>query len=815
MKNTWIFERRSRLAIILSGVVCAGLGLTGLVGWYARSLTLIQIFPASPPMTIDAGLGFLLCGTGLLAIAYSWLTFAHAGGGLVIILGLTSLGQYLLRGDLIFGQTTMNEAVARFGLMPPPTAFGFVLGGAALCLVSKSVWSRVPSTLLTTSWLTELRLGVLWLSGILILAVGFLTFSLYLTGTMTTYGWGQVIRVMAAPAAAGFAVLGAGVLAVAWYESSAILPGTPRWIPILVGAGTVTASLLLWQALLVQEHEHIEKTTRTAAVRINSEVVANMDARILTLVRMARRWEQLPPPSQEQWEFEAGPNLSYFPGYRIIMWIDQSLQTSRLVSRQANQTLQNLNVVSQPAMRKALEAARKQRSVTVTTALDMGDEGEEFVVFVPLLQRQNFSGCIIGVFNVQDVFDAVLKNIAPEYTIIVFDNTQAIYRRYPASGQNDGKEWRQEMAIDAYGVSWRLHVWPQPAMLAEDQSALPTVVLAAGCIMAALLTFLVADLIARKEAEAALRNAHAELEQRVRERTAELAQVNKDLRTEVLERKWAEKALARQAQELARSNTELEQFAHVASHDLQEPLRKILAFGDRLKTSCGRELSDRGNDYVERMQVAALRMQNLITDLLTLSRITTRPQPFVPVDLTQIAREAISDMEVSIQEVGGQVHLDPLPTLEADPVQMRQLLQNLIGNALKFHRSGEPPVVQVHAVLSQDQNGDQPAETDQAQEAHKQQRCEIQVEDNGIGFDEKYLDRIFAPFQRLHGRGEYQGTGMGLAICRKIAERHRGQITARSQPGQGTIFSVTLPLHQPQRGKRDENTENTHRDPDR
>jgi signal transduction histidine kinase len=369
------------------------------------------------------------------------------------------------------------------------------------------------------------------------------------------------------------------------------------------------------------------------------------------------------------------------------------------------------------------------------------------------------------------------------------------------------------MAVDAYGVTWRLQVWPQPGMLAKEQSALPQVVLGTGFVMAVLLTCMVTDLIARKEAETALRKAHMELEQRVRERTAELAQVNKDLRFEILERKWTERALARQAQELARSNSELEQFAHVASHDLQEPLRKILAFGDRLKTSCSQGLGDQGHDYVERMQVAAARMQTLITDLLMLSRVTTQPQPFVSVDLTKIMRETVSDMEVCIQEVGGKVHLDPLPTIEADPVQMRQLLQNLIGNALKFHRNGEPPVVQVHAVLLQDQ--DEAEEADTTKDAPNHPCCEIRVEDNGIGFDEKYLDRIFTPFQRLHGRSEYQGTGMGLAICRKIVERHRGQITARSRPGQGAIFSVTLPIRQPQGGNRDGSKENIHHNPGR
>jgi len=245
----------------------------------------------------------------------------------------------------------------------------------------------------------------------------------------------------------------------------------------------------------------------------------------------------------------------------------------------------------------------------------------------------------------------------------------------------------------------------------------------------------------------------------------------------------------RQRQELARSNAELQQFASVASHDLQEPLRKIQAFGNRLKAICGEALTDQGRDYLERMQNAAQRMQALIDDLLILSRITTRGQPFVSVDLAQVAQEVLSDLELQLQQTQGRVEVRALPTIEADPLQMRQLLQNLLSNALKFHRHEEAPVVKLCSQLL-DQNN-QPVEN-----AAIAEFCQIIVEDNGIGFDEKYLDRIFNVFQRLHSRSEYEGTGMGLAICRKIAERHYGSITARSTLGQGATFIVTMPVKQ-------------------
>lgn len=259
---------------------------------------------------------------------------------------------------------------------------------------------------------------------------------------------------------------------------------------------------------------------------------------------------------------------------------------------------------------------------------------------------------------------------------------------------------------------------------------------------------------------------------------------------DISERKKAEESLRAFAQELQRSNRELEQFALVASHDLQEPLRKIQAFGDRLRMRYAESLGEQGRDYVERMQQSATRMRRLIDDLLAFSRITTRAQPFSPVDLAAMAREVVSDLDGRLQQSGGQVEVGLLPPVEADPAQMRQLLQNLLANALKFHKPGVPPRVRIEGRLLP------PAEGNGNGQAPS--FCEIAVSDNGIGFDEIYLDRIFNVFQRLHGREEYEGTGMGLAICRKIVERHGGQITARSKPGEGSTFLVTLPRTQPQ-----------------
>ncbi|UTW09989.1 PAS domain S-box protein [Pseudomonas benzenivorans] len=238
-------------------------------------------------------------------------------------------------------------------------------------------------------------------------------------------------------------------------------------------------------------------------------------------------------------------------------------------------------------------------------------------------------------------------------------------------------------------------------------------------------------------------------------------------------RKAAEKQLKATLQELERSNGELQEFAYVASHDLQEPLRKIQAFSERLGTRAT-NLDPECQDYLRRMSSAAGRMQTLIKDLLSYSRVTSRAKPFVRLDVENILDEVLQDMEETLSNSGAVVERSPLPPLLGEPTQIRQLLQNLLSNAAKFHAPGQPPRLHIYA------------------EAEGDSQWTLCVEDQGIGFDEKYLDRIFNPFQRLHDRQTYAGTGIGLAIVKKIVEHHRASVTASSKPGHGSIFRITF-----------------------
>ena len=254
-----------------------------------------------------------------------------------------------------------------------------------------------------------------------------------------------------------------------------------------------------------------------------------------------------------------------------------------------------------------------------------------------------------------------------------------------------------------------------------------------------------------------------------------------------------EKELRAVARQLTESNRDLQDFAHVASHDLQEPLRKIVAFGDRMRTKHGETMPPEAIDYLDRMQSSAARMQTLIQDLLSFSRVNAKSEPFREIDLQAIAVGVASDLEIAVERTGGQLRVTSLPSIEADPTQMRQLIQNLISNALKFRREDAAPTIVVAASVISNSS---PLFPSRLASTQVDQWCRITVSDNGIGFDEKYLDRIFKVFQRLHGRTEFEGSGIGLSVCRRIAERHNGDITATSIPGQGTTFIITLPIKQ-------------------
>lgn len=281
------------------------------------------------------------------------------------------------------------------------------------------------------------------------------------------------------------------------------------------------------------------------------------------------------------------------------------------------------------------------------------------------------------------------------------------------------------------------------------------------------------DITHRKLAEGELYLYQENLEALVAERTNALEAMNTRLQREIAERKLAQEMMMLQTQQLAHSNAELEQFAYVASHDLREPLRKIKSYTELLAKRYEGQLDERADKYIDYIVDGTSRMQQLITELLMYSRLGRTVPDITPSNLSELLSDVLSDLELTIEETGAVVTAEPLPTLIVDARQIGRLFQNLLGNALKF-RGDAPPVIHITA-------------EQQAYEWH------FRVSDNGIGIEAQYQERIFLIFQRLHTRTEYPGTGIGLAICKKIVENHSGRIWVESELGKGTTFHFTLP----------------------
>jgi len=1018
-----LLGQRRNWVLYGTGSFAAALGLLVLIGWHGREVALIQWTSGSAAMLYNTALGFLFCGIGVIAISAGWSLLASITGSLGFLLGLATLCEYLFGLDLGIDQRFMLDYLTPNAVAPGRMAFtsalGFACVGAALIIMSDRTQPR-PSLFL---W-PAVRAGLVGLLGTVMTMLGFVNFLLYLSGLMTSYGWGQISRIMALPTTVGLVVLGVGILVWAWQESRKAHRGAPRWLPFLIGAGVVTATLLLWQGLLVREHLALEQTVQLTATHVKSELIARMDARILALMRLATRWERWGQPKQEEWGTDAELILRDFPGFQAISWIDPSLHVRWIVPLAGNEAAVGTNAVFEGRRRSTLEAARSRHAVMISPIVDLVQGGKGFIVYAPIFTDEQFSGAIGGVFRPQVLFDALLQNVALGYALVLSAENGELYRREPKD-QHLASEWSQETTIALPGVTWRVRVWPQPAMLEQARSALPGWGLATGLLFALLLgaTTLFAQTANRqaryvertnrelkrentqrqrleeatRESEARYRavseltsdyaffyafepdgaiqyawitdaftrltgstiedlrqkgwqsvvyppdlplgeqqlravNAnredarefrlqapdgavrwvrqhirplwderqgrvvgaygagqditeHRQMDEALRaseerfrrafydaatgmalvaldgrflqvnatmceivgypeqellastfqaithpdDRESNLEVIRQALSGEqqsyqlekrylhkhghivwalvngsvirdaqrdplyiiaqvqdVTRRKQAEdavRALNAQLEErvqertvaLARANADLRQLAYVSAHDLQEPVRMVTTYTQLLARRYHDQLD---NDAVEFMGYAiegATRMHLLLSDLLAYLQVEMKEQEFTATDCEAALETALSGLQQVIRDTKATVTYDPLPTLQANAIQLSLVFQNLIDNALKF-RNSTPPRVHIGA---EPRSG----------------AWLFVVRDNGIGIEPQYAEQIFAMFERLHTQAEYPGTGMGLTLCKKIVEQHGGRIWMESTPGKGSSFFFTVSAH--------------------
>ncbi len=540
------------------------------------------------------------------------------------------------------------------------------------------------------------------------------------------------------------------------------------------------------------------------------------------------QWMPLVRQSERE-SFEEDIQAGGFHGFNITEWttdgriVSASVRDMYFPVKYSEPCAENplalgYDTGSNPVLLKAIEQARDTGLVVASEKvrlLNLVEQEYGVYVILPVYQtgsipdtiaqrRDKLEGFVAGVFHINELVESAISQRHPQpVEIHVLDSspsggTSLLYSHVGHHDEADDADLAKfkhgryanmhfEKNLTIGGRKWRIVCNAGEGFVSTHRLLQPWLILICGILVTLVVTAYFLTGIGRM----------VRIERLVSERTEQLSETNESLQREMAERAKTNQEkdrlldllsnsnakLTRLNEKLATSNKELEDFAYVASHDLQEPLRKVTAFGDRLKAGYSDVLDETGRDYVERMQNAARRMSILINDLLTYSRVSSKAQPFAEVDLEETVREVLEDLEVHIEELNATVQVGPLPCVQADAIQMRQLMQNLISNALKFHKSDTPPAVKIYS---------RPLDEDATEATASGSAVEIVVEDNGIGFDEKHADQIFRMFQRLHGRSEYEGTGVGLAVCRKIAERHGIAITAKGTAGVGARFALTF-----------------------
>lgn len=913
------WRQLTRLAIYATALFAIAIGLLVMLGWYTRSAFLVQVFPRSAPMHYNTALGFLLCGSGLIALLRGRLHISQGCAATVGLLGLLTQIEYAFRVDLGIDQLLMQDyiSVAPYnpGRMAPDSALSFVLFAVALAIASMPL--RVKRR--------TLIVGVL---GSLIVAFGLVPLFGYLTHVGTASGWGYLTR-MATLTATGFAMLGLGIIALAWLDATSQTDDTPRWLPIPVFVGGTTLSLALWQVLQAEPTMAAEaKATLSAlslilgltmtlllALTVHLAIGAHNRAAEAESIRDELQREVAVRKKAEMAEASLGllAKQARESTESLHAMLDAIPESAFLIAPDglvlaANQTIADRldTTVDRFAGANYYDFLQPEESVRIRALIDRVLASRKRVRFESTKDHRvtqtsiypilNDSGDVaslsmlgIDVTRQREAASLIVQNearlralieIAPLGLSIARDDKllfcnvayirmfgyatmddltgssllEQIATLFRAevgqiiAGQNAGEE--ASITFDTVGLRKDGTEFPIAVQFAEIE-------LVDGPAHVAFIT----DITERKNAEIAMVENEERFRQTFEQAAVGIANVGTDGRflrlnerlcditgytreelatltiqditypddldldddyvqrmsvreitsyvsekryvrrdgdyvwvrstisairqddgtishfilvvEDISTQKDAEERLSDVVKELLRSNSDLEQFAYVASHDLQEPLRMIASFTQLLADRYRDRLDEKAEKWINYIVEGTGRMQLLINDLLAYSRIGTKAKPFQETDCGAVIAAVVQDLSQTIEKNQANIVVAPLPTVQADSDQLRLLFQNLIENAIKY-RGDDPPCVEITASRTDD-------------------TWQFAVQDNGIGIEPQYSERIFVIFQRLHDRSHYSGSGIGLAIAKKIVERHGGRICLAPSSGKGARFEFTLP----------------------
>lgn len=494
------------------GVLVMILGLTVLVGWHAHLPVFVQLNPAFAPMKYNTALCFLCSGAGLLAIGSTRRRWVAALLGVVVAaVGLLTLLEYALDANLGIDQllfrTYIVTQTSHPGRMSPVAALIFLMDGVALLTAGalyRYRWGRLLTGLLSS----------------LIIALSSMALLGYATGLTGTYGWGLLSR-MALHTASGFLALGAALFYTAWTQEIVAENRSPRWLPVSTALAAISATIVLWNALVVREQEQMEDTLGTNAAMVKSEILARLDAEMHSLSHMARSWEYTGQPQREAWEADAISHLSAPTGYQEIAWVDPGLQVRWVVPKDGT-LAKDLEDAGQ---RGALEAAREERHARFAPPLRLASGGSSMLVAVPIFHQERFGGWIAGVIRLDEVLDAALeRDMEGGYAMTLVEGGTEFYVRTGEATPADSAGV-VELPIRLHGVEWLARVWPRPKLLATQRSHFTEAVLIIGTLASALIGVTV------------------HLAQGAISRSRQLAAANRELQHEMAERTRAEEEL--------------------------------------------------------------------------------------------------------------------------------------------------------------------------------------------------------------------------------------------------------------------------------
>jgi len=726
-------------------------------------------------MPFDTGLAFALAGGGLLLLEARMPAVASLLGAVIVAGALAIAIQYVLGLDIGLEQAFVTlPRTARHvpAHMAPNTSLGLLLGGLALVLA----WSRPRGAAVCAN-------ATIAIGGVAALG--------HLLGAREAYSWAGHAAMGPATAWA-LPALGSAVVAYVVRQEIRVADRSAAWVPWATGAFAALATVLLWRASLEQRTFSADRLTQSAASGIARDLGARVDSITGALKVLDARLPAEPRAGELgdnrdlRWEIRSLHRR--FPSVVVIERATPGqLPTVAWSGIRAAGAASAAIAPAIPHQRGWFERAGRSRRTLVSPVFRLPDGHPGVRIIVPI-RRTHGAGFIAAVARADKLVASQLRAQGPEYAIAVMIGQSEVMRlqRPPPDDA-----WTYERVVEmGAGPPWRVRVSPAGVLLGAIDNQLPEVVLGAGLLVALLLVIalrlatqatgrarvLAEEVRHRQRIETDLRRLGAELEQRVDDRTRELSAVNGALA--------AENSLRRVVQtSLARSNDDLRQFAAFVSHELRQPLATMSIWTDLLREDPSELGSERAERYLTKIRGSIDRMSRLIEGELALSQVAGTEFARERVDLTALLPEVVSDLESRLKDGDGRVELGALPVVWGDATQLRTLFRNLIENALKYRRTGVPSVIRI------------------AGEAHPERpstddgvvRCEVRVEDNGQGFTAEDAEVIFAIYRRRARGGEAPGSGIGLAICRRIVDRHGGTIVAEGHPGEGAVFRMDLP----------------------